>query len=101
MGSDGSCVMELLGEQNLPKLLTTIRHEQRGRRGRPFSLPDAELWKRRDQLAHMLGGFWGVVGWDLQRAKRLADIQNVLAPLMKFSDEIRPFLHAPTRRAST
>jgi len=90
--------MELVGEQNLSKPLTAIRDERR-RRGRPFSLPDAELWKRRDQFAHMLGRFWGVVGWELQQAKRLEDIESVFAQLIKFSDELRPFLCAPTHTA--
>lgn len=91
--------MELVGEQNLSKPLTAIRDERR-RRGRPFSLPDAELWKRRDQFAHMLGRFWGVVGWELQQAKRPRDIQAVFDQLKKFSDEILSFLHAPTRAAN-
>src|SRR5438270_615567 len=91
--------MGLHGEQNLPKPLTAIRGEPR-KRGRPLSLPDAELWKRRDQFAHMLGRFWGVVGWELQQAKRARDIQAVFDQLKKFSDEIRPFLHAPMRTAN-
>jgi hypothetical protein len=96
IGNDGCCLMELDVEQNLSKPLTGIRGE-RPKRGRPFSLPDAELWKRRDQFAHMLGRFWGAVGWELQQAKRPDDIQTVFAQLRKFSDEILPFVHAPTR----
>lgn len=45
--------------------------------GRHSLIDDASLHNRRDRLVQVFEGFWGEIGWNLQRVKRPDDLINV------------------------
>src|SRR5258708_28242186 len=55
--------------------------ENEGRLGRPSALTNAELLQRRDQLHGIFAAHWPTIGWNLQRARGLAQIGPALRPL--------------------
>ena len=55
--------------------------QEKGRPGRPLALDDAELFHRRDQLHGIFAAHWPMIGWNLQRARKLIHIADALRPL--------------------
>lgn len=49
------------------------------RRKRYSVLSDAQLTNRRDQLVQFLEGAWGLIGWDLRKARKAEEVQKALA----------------------
>ncbi len=57
------------------------REPKRRPLGRPSLIDDASLHNRRDQLVQILEGYWGDIGWSLQRIRKSDDLVNVFKVL--------------------
>ena len=55
--------------------------QKEGRPGRPPALDDDELFRRRDRLLGIFAAHWPIIGWNLQRARKLLHITDALRPL--------------------
>jgi hypothetical protein len=64
-------------------------------RGRRSLLSDAQLHNRRDQLAQIFEGYWGEIGWELQRCKKADDLIRIFVciadPRSWVHDVVIPF----------
>lgn len=66
-------------------------------RGRPSQLTDAQLQNRRDQFVEIFEGYWGDIGWELQRCRKADDIIRIFTALAEpkswISDVVIFFCH--------
>lgn len=55
------------------------------RRGPHTTVSDDQLIRRRASLVTAFEGYWGEIGWELQKCKKETDLINALAPLSEIS----------------
>src|SRR5437879_3072165 len=67
--------IQFSGDENLAELLTGS-FTQAKRRGRPSGLSGPELIGARDRYIQLIENEWGNIGWDLPKAKSLADVRQ-------------------------
>ena len=92
---------ELDGEQNIAEVLTAFSVQPR-KRGRPLSLDRQTLINRRDSLRSWLEGYWGHVGWKLERAKNILDVRKALCcGEIRFNQTIQIFVRSTKGRRAT
>src|SRR5437899_3098463 len=90
---------ELRGEKHSPEFLTRIGAKRA--RGRPSSIDDQTLQYRRDRLRWLLENGWGLVGWELRRARTLRDLRAALIPVGEsYNTAIHIFIRADVKRAT-
>ena len=92
---------ELLGEENCEEALT--RFSTKGqRRGRSQGMTDEALHRKRADLNFILEQNWGLIGWELQRAKSQVDIRDAFSLITEHHHPLLDALrHAPTQHATS
>ena len=66
------------------------------------TLTDDELTGRRDRLAHWLESHWGQIGWELECARALEDIERAFQPVARKEPEyfVAPFVRPSIETAA-
>src|SRR5271170_1716080 len=68
---------EIGGQENRLRALTGLSPDGR-KRGRGLSLVEAKLWNRSDNLQNFIEGNWGLIGWELETARKIEDVRKAL-----------------------
>ena len=92
---------DLAGYENCGILLTGVS-EEKSKPGRPQEISDVELQQALANLQFVLEQNWGLIGWELQQARTLADIRSALSLITGYNcPRLDVFRRSPTQRTTS